>query len=80
MSHSNSSGAQHGLAAACREWSSAQDEMRKKMLGGLAQSLRDHAEASVTPARPEDWMEDEELVVGPCESLYWEVRIGKCVV
>ena len=50
------------------------------MQGGLAQSLRDHAEASVTPARPEDWMEDEELVVGHFESMHWEVCIGKCVV
>ena len=54
--------AQHGLACAHREWSGAQDEMRKKLLGQMAQSLRDNAEAGAAPPGPDDWMEDEELV------------------
>ncbi|GAX83709.1 hypothetical protein CEUSTIGMA_g11134.t1 [Chlamydomonas eustigma] len=53
-------GAQQGMVAACKSWSSAQDDLRKKM-SQLAQLLRDHDQIETAPG-PEDWMEDDELV------------------
>jgi len=55
-----SPGALHGIGVAHREWSAAQDDLRSKLFGQMAQCLRDHDAAPSSV--PEDWMEDDEII------------------